>query len=330
MKQDLILQVNVPLCVRRCAHCSQTNCKYAPKLAADYAEALIREIEAVAPDVEDRIVRAISIEGGSPALLEPADLQRALRAIRRSFCLAEDVQISLQTMPGDYSRALMEKMRDNGVNFWIVGLETAELAEHELLRRPYRFDALTMVDMAMRTFHPRDLSFDLLYGIPGQTLKSWAHTLETALAYRPDHITLWPLSLAGNSALQAECEAGILKPMEKEQAEALRRYARERLETLGFYAYTRVDYCLPGKEYRFRKGQMEGVEQLGLGYRAVTVMDGFTYSNGHSMEEYLQNAGDYTVLANGVTPLEGEAKRAYDLAREDMRPVDRISPLQFE
>lgn len=319
--RDLLLQVNVPLCVRRCAYCSQTNCKYDPKLASAYAEALLREIEAAASDAEDYLVRAISIEGGSPALLEPADLQRALRAIRRSFNVADDVQISLQTMPGDYSRALMEKMRDNGVNFWIVGLETAELAEHKLLRRPYRFDALTMVDLALRTFHPRDLSFDLLYGIPGQTMKSWKHTLETALAYRPDHITLWPLSLAGNSALQEECKAGILRPMEKEESEALCRYAHERLEALGFQTYTRVDYCLPGKEYRFRVGQMEGAAQLGLGYRAVTVMDGFTYSNGHSMGEYLQNAGDYTVLVNGVTALEGEAKLAYDRAREEMRPT---------
>ena len=318
-KQDLILQVNVPLCVRRCAYCSQTNGRYDPKLAAAYASALLREIEAVAPEMAGYRVRAVSIEGGSPALLESADLQRLIRAIRHAFNLAEDVQISLQTMPGDYSRTLMEKMRDNGVNFWIVGLETAERSEHEMLRRPYRFDALTMVDLALRTFHPRDLSFDLLCGIPGQTERGWMHSLETALAYEPDHLTLWPLSLAGNSAFQQQCVAGILEPMEPARREELRGCAAERLASLGYRAYTRVDFCRPGKEYRFRLGQIEGTEQLGLGYRAVTVMDGLTWINGHSLAEYLRSAGDYTVLANGVTALEGEAKAAYDRAREDMR-----------
>ena len=145
MKKDLILQVNIPFCTRRCAYCGSTVCAYDPSVSAAYVKALLREIEAAAPEAQDHRVRAVSLEGGCPTLLEPAGLQTVLRAIRHSFALAEDVQISLQTMPGDYSRALMEKMRDNGVNFWIVGLETAELPEHELLRRPYRFDALTMV-----------------------------------------------------------------------------------------------------------------------------------------------------------------------------------------
>lgn len=321
MKSDLMLQVNVPLCVRRCAHCSQTNCKYDPKLAAAYAEALLREIGSVAPDMSDHVVRAISLEGGSPALLEPADLQRVLRAIGQAFNVAEDAQISLQTMPGDYSRALMEKMRDNGVNFWIIGLETANLEENNLLRRPYRFDALTMVDTALHTFKPRDLSFDLLYGIPGQTMNSWTHTLEAALAYEPDHLTLWPLSLTGNSAIQSACAAGILTPLDEEVIREMRSRAAERLAALGYRAYTRVDYCLPGKEYRFRLGQMEGVSQLGLGYRAVTVLDGFTYTNGHSLEEYLRHAEDYTVLANDVTELKGRALEAYNRSRDEMRPV---------
>ena len=204
MNKNLLLQVNVPFCVRRCAHCPLTICKYDPQTAHVYADALQREIEILAPDMAEYTVSAISLEGGSPSLLEASDLQAILRAIHRHFHLSQDVQISLQTMPGDYSRALMEKMRDSGVNFWIVGLETANRQEHELLRRPYKFDALTMVDTALRTFDPRSLSFDLLYGLPGQTLESWRHTLETVLAYRPDHISAIPLDMKVNSALRTD------------------------------------------------------------------------------------------------------------------------------
>lgn len=323
MKKELILQIHIPLCVRRCAYCAQAVSSYEPGLAAAYARALLREIEAVAPDAGDRVIRAVSLEGGSPALLEPGDLQSILRAIRRNFDLAPDVQISLQTMPGDYSRALMEKMRDNGVNFWTVGLETANPEEHRLLRRPYRFDALTMVDAAIHTFQPRALSFDLLYGIPGQTEKSWAHTLETALAYEPEHLTLYPLVLAPGMALHVDCMAGLVQPMPPEAMSKLLRQAEERLAALGYRAYTRFDYCLPGKENRFRAGQLEGTEQLGIGYQALTVMDGYTYTNGHSLSEYLEHPDDVTVLAKDVTALEGPAKAAYDQARTDMRPLER-------
>ena len=121
MKKDLILQVNIPFCTRRCAYCGSTVCAYDPSVSAAYVKALLREIEAAAPEAQDHRVRAVSLEGGCPTLLEPAGLQTVLRAIRHSFALAEDVQISLQTMPGDYSRALMEKIaRDENTYYSIA------------------------------------------------------------------------------------------------------------------------------------------------------------------------------------------------------------------
>lgn len=320
MKKDLILQVNIPFCTRRCAHCGETLCAYDPAVSAAYVKALLREIEAAAPDAQDDCVRAVSLEGGCPTLLEPSGLQTVLRAIRHSFTLSDDVQISLQTMPGDYSRALMDKMRDNGVNFWSVGFATAELREHELLRRPYRFDALTMVDAALRSFHPRDLSFEFLYGIPGQTERSWRHSLDVALAYEPDHLTLYPLRYPIGSALQIEYAAGLLEPMAEETVRALRALADERLRSLGYRAYTRYDYCLPGKENRFRLGQLQGAEQLGLGFNALTVLDGYTYRSGHSLQEYLDHADDLHILARDIAELKGETLTSLERMREALLP----------
>lgn len=301
-ENDILLQISVPFCVRRCAHCTYPLTKYDPDLAAVYAKAVLQEIESAGADMQDRMVSAIAFDGGSPALLSPSDLQLIIRSVRKHFSVADDVQISLPTMPGDYSRALMEKMRDNGVNFWIVGLETVDLREHELLKRPYRYDALTMVDTALRTFRPRALSFDLLYGIPGQTLTTWKRTLDKALTYAPDHLTLLPLTLQG-SLLQADCLAGLVQPLGLAETDELAAYARERLAQEGFTAYTACDYALPGKENRFRLGALQGMEQLGIGYQAVTRMDGYCYTNGHSLEEYLAHPDDVTILANHVTRL---------------------------
>ncbi len=296
---ELLLQINVPFCVRRCAHCCYPFAKYDPDLASAYTKAILKEIESTAADMQMRSVKAIAFDGGSPALLSSADLQSIIRSVKKHFALQDDVQIILPTMPGDYSRSLMEKMRDNGVNFWIVGLETVDLREHELLKRPYRHDALTMVDTALRTFHPRALSFDLLYGIPGQTLTTWKRTLDKVLTYEPDHLSLLPLTMRG-SLLQADCMAGLLQPMSREKVDELAAYAKERLSQEGFASYTFCDYALPGRENRFRLGQLQGVDQLGIGYHAVTRMDGFHYTNGHSLEEYLAHPDDVTILASNV------------------------------
>ena len=304
MKKSLLLQISVPFCVRRCAHCPRAVCKYDPLTAHAYAEAVLEEIEAVAPDMTDYAVKAVAFEEGCPALLDAADLQAILRALRRRFDVDGDAQISLRTLPGDQSRALMERMRDAGVDLWTVGLATADRREHDLLRRPYRFDALTMVDVALRTFDPRRLSFDLLYGIPGQTPRSWAHTLETALAYRPDHLTTRPLDLTVNSALRADVALGLVEPLDRAVTEAIEAYTDEKLTGLGYACYLPHRYCLPGKEDRFKLYRSRGVEQLGLGYRAVTIMDGLRYTNGHSLREYMTCPGDIAVLVNDLMKLE--------------------------
>ncbi len=313
--KNLIMQINIPFCYRRCSYCSVPCCRFDEKVAAAYVQAMLREIEAASEGMEEYEITAISIEGGSPVLATPGGLQAILRRVKKQFRLSETVQISLQTMPGEYSRALMEKMRDNGVNHWIVGLQTAELAEHELLERPYRFDALTMVDTVMRNFRMRDCSFELLYGIPGQTMKSWKNSLEKALYYAPEHMTLYPLRLEEGTKLQQKCILGEVKPCTKEETERFYSWAKEYLEGLGYQAYTVCDFAKPGKENQFRLNQLNGTEQLGIGYEAVSLLEGVTYSNGHSLDEYLKHSEDLSILANHLVRLDQKSLAEFAEAR---------------
>lgn len=321
MKKDLILQVNIPFCTSRCAHCAESICAYSAGTSAAYTRALLREIEALKEDLAEYEIRAVSLEGGCPTLLEPGNLQLLLRALRRSFPLSDDVQISLQTMPGDYSRALMDRMRDGGVNFYTVGLCTANLREHEILERPYRFDALTMVDTAIRTFHPRALSFDLLYGIPGQTWESLKHSLETALFYDCGHLSLLPLRIAPGTRLALRVLSGELAEMQEEEKKELHSRADELLKSHGLRPNTRYDYARPGGENRFREHFLKGTEQLGLGLHSLTILDGMSWRTGRSLPDYLEHAGDLSAVATDVTELSGEALKALTQLRERMRPA---------
>ena len=317
-KMDFIIQVNIPFCYHECSYCAQHNARYDEGVIASYVEAMLREIEAAAPDMDGDRVRAVSIEGGSPALASPAGLQKIIRSLRKHFHFSEDVQISLQTMPGEYSRALMEKMRDAGVNHWIIGLQTADWAEHDLLSRPYRYDTITMADMAIRTFHPRDLSFDLLYGIPGQTWHTFRMSLEKVLSYAPDHLTLYPLQIHSWTWLgeQAAESGTTCTPMDEEAKQELYASAAELLASNGLHAYTSWDFCREGHENRFRLNQLNLVPQLGIGYRARTYLDDVMYVNGHSLKEYMTSPDRPDVLA-------AQAVRVDDAARRKMLEENR-------
>ena len=298
-KRPLLLQICIPFCVRQCSYCDYPYCTYDPGTLRAYRDALLAEIDSCIGEFPDHHVDAISIEGGSPALLGPDALFQVLLRVRKVFSCASDLQISLQTMPGDYSRALMEKMRDAGVNHWIIGLETTQASEHELLKRPYKFDAVTMVDMAVRTFAPRALSFDLLAGIPGQTERSLKRSLEHCLFYAPEHMSIYPLRIHAGSEMEAAasaCENGSAS----DQAAVLEDYAAAFLKEYGFTRYTKYDYSRDGHVHRYRLKYLQGCEHLGIGYHAESWVDGVMWKNGHSLQEYIDHSAEFDVIASGL------------------------------
>lgn len=309
--RPLLLGLNFPFCSHRCAYCPQQSQIHTEVALRAYGQAMLLEMAAAAEEGEGRTVTAVSLEGGCPGLMSADSLQDILRGLRKHFPLADDVQIGVQTMPGEYSQAFMRKLRDNGVNFWTVGLQTAVLEEHLLLDRPYKFDALTMVDAALKNFDPRRLNFELLYGIPGQTSLSLGRSLEKVLAYDPDHITLAPLRLLHGTRLYDRCRAGAVKPMEPQMAADLYEEAAERLETLGYRRYTASGFARPGGQDRFRLSLLRGEDLLGLGYQAKSCLDGLCYSTGHNFNEYLAHSGELEIVADQVAQLneEGQALR---------------------
>jgi len=304
---EIIIQLNFPFCFKHCSFCPQSVCKYSPQLMRTYVDAMVREIQSAAADMDDYEVTAVSIEGGSPVLAEPSGLQKVLRTLRKNFHLAEDVQISLQTMPGDYSRALMQKLPECGVNHWIFGVQTADLKEHLLLERPYSYEALSMVDVALKTFDVHDRSFELLYGIPGQTEHTWEHSLLSVLSYEPEHLTLYPLHLYKGTSLYRKWHEGNLNVYTAQEKATFYQQARTRLNELGYHQYTIYDFAKPGCENQYRVKELAGTERLGIGYKAESFLDGVSYKNGHSLQQYLDHSDDLSVIANQVTRLDDES-----------------------
>lgn len=307
-ENHLLLKLFFPFCYHKCSYCGQSICSYDDKVIKACCQAMLTEMEAAAAEMPDAVIPAVSLEGGSPALTSPAMLQTLLRFVRKTFPLTENVQILIQTMPGQYSRSLIQRMQDAGVNFWTIGLETANPVEHEVLGRPYRFDTLTMVDTAIRTFNMRNLDFSLLYGIPGQTMDSWKHSLDMALAYSPEHLTLNPLRLIPGTPLANRCQKGELISCSPDVAAEYYEYARKVLFSLGYKAYTITDFARPGCENRWRLCQLLDTPYMGFGYQADSYLDGVFYTNGHSLREYIEHSAELPVIANHMVRLDSRSQ----------------------
>lgn len=219
------------------------------------------------------------------------DLAAILQKVREVFHVKENDFISVCTMPGEYSRAFLDRLRDNGVNFYIVSIPTTQESLHNLLSRPYSLDAITMADTAIRNFRMRDLSFEIMYGIPGQSEKDVICDLEKTLAYNPEHITLYPLTIHSSTRIAEQCQSVSIKEKVKQFT-----LAKQLLEERGYRQYTSCDFALTGRENRYILLQDETLDQIGIGYHADTLFEGFRYHNGPDINTYLCRSDDPEII----------------------------------
>lgn len=318
------IQLNIPFCVHQCSYCVQPHCRYDASYMHAYAEAMMREIETYRDEFDDYLVDAVCIDGGSPALLPAGDLAEVIWLLKDVFHFSENAFISVYTMPGEYSRAFLDRMRDSGVNFHIVSIPTTQESLHNLLSRPYSLDAITMADTAIRNFRMRDLSFELMYGIPGQTVNHVVTDLKKILEYQPEHVTLYPLIMHSSSMIAQHCT-----PVSTADRIQQFKHAKELLEEKGYYQYTSCDFALPGKENRYHLLRDETIEQIGIGYRAHSILDGVQYYNGPDINTYIQYSDNPSVITCEACRLgQDDLQRFKDI--HDLHRLKRISSVYPE
>ncbi|MGM9942424.1 MAG: radical SAM protein [Bulleidia sp.] len=289
--KKLRIQLNIPFCAHRCSYCVQANCRYDASRMHAYAMAVMREIETYRNEFDDYTVEAVCIDGGSPALVPAADLAAILRKLKDVFHVSENAFISVCTMPGEYSRAFLDRLRDNGVNFYIVSIPTIQESLHNLLSRPYNLDAITMADTAIRNFRMRDLSFEVMYGIPGQSEKDVICDLEKTFSYNSEHYTLYPLIIHSSSRIAEQCA-----PVSTQEKVKQFIVARQLLEQKGYRQYTSCDFALAGKENRYILMQDETMDQIGIGYHADTLLEGIRYHNGPDINTYMNSSDNPEII----------------------------------
>ena len=218
--------VHVPFCTVRCGYCD-FNTYTAEELGpaggapgasrATYAEAAIADVRrarAVLGDV-DLPVSTIFFGGGTPTLLSPADLGAVVASIASEFSLVEDVEITTESNPDSVAQWDLEELRRVGFNRISFGMQSAVDHVLKLLDRthdPLRVPAV--VDWARRAGFEQ-ISLDLIYGTPGESLDDWEISVEAALACRPDHVSAYSLIVEDGTALARQVKRGEL-PMPDE------------------------------------------------------------------------------------------------------------------
>jgi oxygen-independent coproporphyrinogen III oxidase len=283
------LYLHIPFCASICGYCNFNRGLFDADLKSRYVGALEREILR-APSFDrpgPRAADTIFFGGGTPSLLEPADVARLIQACRASYELADNAEVTLETNPETVTRARLEQFLASGVNRISFGVQSFD--DQELVRLDRAHSASRARDSIRdaRLAGFTNLSFDLMLWLPGQTFASWLRTVDEAVALEPDHLSLYLLELYPNAPLkEAMARAPWLQAPDDEAAD-MYLAGLDRLDQAGFEQYEISNVSRPGARSRHNIKYWQGGDWRGFGCGAHSTVGAWRWHNIAGTTEYI-------------------------------------------
>lgn len=284
------LYVHLPFCRQKCFYCDFPSYAGQEGRMAVYVEALLGELAREGAPLRAAWgpPRTVYLGGGTPTALPPALMERLLAGLREFLAAAPDaLEFTCECNPGTVDVAYLSLLRAGGVNRLSLGVQTFDDA---LLRRIGRIHTAAQARAAVRQARAagfRNLSLDLMYGLPGQTLAGLEMSVQQALALAPQHISIYGLQVEEGTAFARAQAAGRLALPSDEESEAMYDYMTTALPVAGYARYEISNFARPGFESRHNLGYWQDVPYLGVGTAAHSYLDGQRYENPRGIEEYL-------------------------------------------
>ena len=283
--QPLAVYVHIPFCVRVCGYCDFNAYAGMDGVKAPYAAAAVAEIGAWAPVFAGRAVASIAFGGGTPGEMPPEALAVIIDAVRAAAPLAPDAEISLEANPGTTSGPALAQAGVNRISFGAQSFDAVELAFLDRIHTP----EATAASLALaREAGIASVNLDLMYGLPGQSLRAWHATLDRALRLAPDHLSLYALTVEPATPLAARVQRGEVRAADPDLVAAMYEAADARLEAAGYRAYELSNWARPGHESRHNRVYWTDGDYLGIGAGAHGFLDGERFENVAHPRAYIE------------------------------------------
>lgn len=302
-KKELELYVHIPFCVKKCAYCDFLSFPSEECERASYVDALLKEIKGQKDKFKDYVVTTVFLGGGTPSLLREDDTARIFHALKESFDISRNAEITMEVNPGTVTAKKAAAWKVCGVNRLSIGLQSADDEELQMLGRIHTFQEFLDTWKIVREAGFDNVNIDLISAIPGQTLESWEKTLHMAAGLEPEHLSAYSLiieegtpfyKMYGEESRTAGAEDASNRqlPLPDEDTEReIYKITEQILNRYGYHRYEISNYAKEGYECRHNLGYWERKEYLGLGLGAASLVNEQRFRNTADMERYLKLFG---------------------------------------
>ena len=261
------IYIHVPFCESRCAYCDFYSTTLLRHRSA-YVDTVCRELQLRLGELQGAPIETIYFGGGTPSTLRIEELSSILTSLRNfhlstfNFQLAE---ITLEANPDDLTEEYVQGLRSLPFNRVSIGIQSFHDPTLRLVgRRHTAQEAIEAVHRCQR-MGLTNISIDLMYGLPGETLEDWTYNLEQAIALRVPHISAYHLTYEEGTRLWRMKEQGIVSAIDEEQSISAFELLREKLLAAGYEHYEISNFALPDYHSRHNSSYWKGIPYIGLG-----------------------------------------------------------------
>ena len=327
-RKPLGIYIHVPFCRSKCQYCDFYSVTAKDdKLLDGYQDAVCAHIRETGPLAPDYVVDTIYFGGGTPTFFGADGMAAILTAIRKSFHVSPSAEITFEANPDSVSDRLLRRLRSEGFNRVSLGIQCDNDEILKKLGRPHRYAQAVAAVQRIRKFRFKNLSVDLMYGLPGQSLQDWEKTLTNVLKLQPEHISCYGLKVEEGTPLyeyQEYCNLAdddTQADMYLSTVEILRQH--------GYRQYEISNFCKKGNVSRHNLKYWNGEPYLGFGPNASSDFGGNRFTIVRDLCKYIdgiRHGGQVLEDVQTIAPRD----RAAEYLMMRLRTVGGIDPKAYE
>ena len=327
-KIPLGIYIHVPFCKSKCQYCdfysltSKKDCDF-----DGYLSAVCAHIKEAGPQAPNHIVDSVYFGGGTPSFFGAEGMAAILTAIRRSFDVSPGAEITFEANPDSVTDRLLRRLRSEGFNRVSLGIQCDRDETLETLGRPHTYEQAVQAVKKIRKHRFRNLSVDLMFGLPSQRLPDWEKTLKNVLRLKPEHISCYGLKLEEGTPMATYPE--IYNLADDDTQADMYLLAVEILKSYGYRQYEISNFCRKGHVSRHNMKYWTGGEYLGFGPDASSDFGGARFAIVRDLRAYvdgIRKGGTVLREYQEVAPRE----RAGEYLMMRLRTATGIDPESYE
>ena len=276
---SLGIYIHIPFCIKKCGYCDFNTYSGLDNLKVDYTNAVINEIKGWGLKVSKSVVDSISFGGGTPGEMPADQLGLMLDAVKDSFFVSENAEVTLEANPGTTSSNDMKSFVNAGFTRISFGAQSFSDKNLMFLDRIHSADAIAVSFNLAKMAGFKSINLDLMYGLRGQTLEAWDRDLKAAFELRPDHLSLYNLTVEEGTPLYERVKQGEVALPSDDISADFYEYASKELLNRGYVHYELSNWAKPGHESQHNYGYWIWKPYLGVGAGAHGFLEGFRLEN---------------------------------------------------